>query len=160
MKRIKKNIKTTFDKKGKLKYHELVCSECGKEKVRVEESVVKVIGPKCVANYGPAIIEKKVSEPTGFPKGWKFFKQFVHADGRVFEKGEEREDLKGTLPPTVIEKKPKLTKREREQKKLEKEKKAAQRHERKMKLLKKEKEKKLKKIQQKMQEQHNSKFFE
>jgi len=72
------------------------------EKIRVMENIVSAVCWKCVASKipGPQLNEKNVS--TGFPRGWKFFKEFVHEDGRVFHKGEEQTNLRGTLKPTEI----------------------------------------------------------
>jgi hypothetical protein len=54
---------------------------------------------------------------TGYPRGWKFKKVFVHSDGTVYHLGVEQPNLKGTLPPTTIETKPKKSKHEREREK-------------------------------------------
>jgi hypothetical protein len=72
------------------------------EKIRVMDNIVSAVCWKCVASKipGPQLNEKNVA--TGFPRGWKFFKEFVHADGRVFHKGEEQPALRGTLEPTEI----------------------------------------------------------
>jgi hypothetical protein len=72
------------------------------EKIRVMENIVSAVCWKCVASKipGPQLNEKNVA--TGFPRGWKFFKEFVHEDGRVFHKGEEQPNLRGTLKPTEI----------------------------------------------------------
>jgi hypothetical protein len=37
------------------------------------------------------------------PRGWQFMSVFVDKDGTVFHKGVEQPELKGTLPPTIIE---------------------------------------------------------
>ena len=76
----------------------------------------------------------KVSTGPKRPKGWRFMKQFVDADGTVFQlkeiKGEggktrhesvEVPELKGTLPPTKIVPKPKKSTFEREKEKAAKE---------------------------------------
>jgi hypothetical protein len=70
------------------------------EKIRVMDNIVSAVCWKCVASKipGPQLNEKNVA--TGFPRGWKFFKEFVHEDGRVFHKGEEQPALRGTLKPT------------------------------------------------------------
>ncbi len=38
------------------------------------------------------------------PRGWRWRKEFVDTDGTVFYKGVEQPKLKGTLPPTNVEK--------------------------------------------------------
>jgi len=72
------------------------------EKLRVMDNIVSAVCWKCVAAKipGPQLNEKNIA--TGFPRGWKFFKEFVHEDGRVFHKGEEQTELRGTLKPTEI----------------------------------------------------------
>jgi hypothetical protein len=37
----------------------------------------------------------------GFISGWRLKKQFVHEDGRVFEFGTEKPELRGTIEPTI-----------------------------------------------------------
>ena len=53
----------------------------------------------------------------GFPRGWQFRKEFVHADGTVYYKGVEQPNLKGTLTPTKIETadKKKMTRKEKQE---------------------------------------------
>lgn len=72
------------------------------EKIRVMEGIVSATCWKCVASKipGPTLNDKTVS--TGFPRGWKFFKEFVHENGKVYHKGEEKPELFGTLPATEI----------------------------------------------------------
>jgi hypothetical protein len=62
--------------------------------------------------------EKKAA--TGFPRGWHLYKQFVHPDGKVFEYGVEKPELKGTLPVTQV-KVNTMSKFERRKKREEKE---------------------------------------
>lgn len=50
---------------------------------------------------------------TGYARGWRFMKQFVHADGTVYFRGVEQPNLKGTLDPTVIQPKQKKSKAEK-----------------------------------------------
>lgn len=72
------------------------------EKLRVMEGVVSATCWRCVAGKipGPTLNEKTVS--TGFPRGWKFFKEFVHENGKVYHKGVEKPELFGSLPATEI----------------------------------------------------------
>ncbi len=42
----------------------------------------------------------KPKRPSGFHRGWKFMKVFVHENGTVYHKGVEQPKLKGTLPAT------------------------------------------------------------
>ena len=87
--------------------------ECS-ERLKVMDNVVSVICWKCVARKIPAP-QSRSQQPTGFPRGWKFFKEFVHEDKKVYHKGVEQPELFGTLPVTEIkevapkEKKKKVT---------------------------------------------------
>jgi hypothetical protein len=54
----------------------------------------------------------------GYPKGWRFMNEFVHADGTVYHKGVEQPDLKGKCTVTPIVEKPKKTKKQKEQEKM------------------------------------------
>jgi len=48
--------------------------------------------------------EKKEYVPTGRPRGWKLYSEFVDNDRNVFEFGVENPERKGTLPPTKVKK--------------------------------------------------------
>ena len=50
----------------------------------------------------------------GRPSGWHFMKEFVDKNGNVYFKGVEQPKLKGTKPPTIIEKKVRYTKKEKQ----------------------------------------------
>lgn len=127
MKRKKKFDKLTPADLAKIKSQlsqELQCS-CGRWVKGVSIDAVSIKCPICVCLMVP--IEKKLEkQESGFPRGWKLYAKFVHADGRVFCKGVEDPKLKGTLPPTDIAKikekalANKKTKKEREAKKEEK----------------------------------------
>jgi hypothetical protein len=81
-----------------------------------------------VASYTLSVLcsycTRKISAPPeinkgyqskGMVRGWQFMKEFVHEDGRVFHKGKEQPNLKGTLPPTPKPiNKNKLTKQEKD----------------------------------------------
>jgi hypothetical protein len=67
--------------------------------------------------YDEPIVRKKFATAQGFPKGWRFMKEFVHADGTVFHRGVEQPKLKGTLEPTTIVVKPKKSKAQKAQEK-------------------------------------------
>jgi hypothetical protein len=71
---------------------------------------------------GPILVDKAQAAEkidTGFPRGWRFYKQFVHKDGRVFERGVENKNLKDTIESTVIEVKPKLSRYEKDMKNMD-----------------------------------------
>lgn len=137
-------------KKDELANHSLIEKQCrcGNIVKNVNATIIDVVCWECVQKALPApeIKVKKEKVDTGFPRGWKWMKQFVHNDGRVFENGIENKKLKGTLEPTPP--KPKLSKKEKELKQLEKDKKLAQKFAKKQKIKeKKQKQKqKLKKL--------------
>lgn len=105
MRRKKKFDKLSSEAVSKLKNaptQDLQCS-CGRWVYGVSADAVRVKCPVCVCLMSP--IEKKVTQQSsGFPRGWKMYGEFVHADGRVFRKGIEVPELKGTLPPTDLNK--------------------------------------------------------
>ena len=67
------------------------------------------------------VIDAKNLPKSDRPAGWRFMKEFVDADGTVYHQGEEQPDLKGTLPPTNVEK---IKATQKEKRKLKKQKKA------------------------------------
>ena len=86
--------------------HEVECKICGVVAIK-SQAVTGYVCHECVVDsWDPPQAKKK---RVGYPRGWKFMKQFVHADGTVFFKGEEQPKLKGTLSPTPIKKKVKDT---------------------------------------------------
>jgi hypothetical protein len=62
----------------------------------------------------PKTILKQRDKSSQKPQGWHFMKEFIDKDGNVFHKGKEQSELKGTLQPTIIKKKQKLSKKEKE----------------------------------------------
>tara|TARA_R110000868_G_scaffold356443_1_gene617945 strand:+ start:446 stop:841 length:396 start_codon:yes stop_codon:yes gene_type:complete len=96
----------------------LDCSDCGTP-VKTNADTITVICHQCVIeSWGnPPKFERK---RIGYPKGWKFMKEFVHVDGTVYNKGIEQPALKGKLKPTELKVKVKKSVRERETEKLEK----------------------------------------
>ena len=87
--------------RAKVQKHVVECKSCGVQK----EASITVTGYTCyecvVDAWDPADAPKS-KKPTGYPKGWKFMKQFVHENGTVYVRGVEHPDLKGTLLPTPI----------------------------------------------------------
>ena len=91
------------------------CSTCGLL-CKVSESVVSIVCSYCVIDMQISNDKKTtVKKRVGYPKGWRFMTEFVHADGTVYHKGVEQPELKGKLQPTVIVAKPKITKKEKQQ---------------------------------------------
>ena len=138
----------------------LNCSQCGKTVKNVDSESVGVICSTCCSHYGGKVTVKAVKESSGFPRGWKLYKQFVHTDGRVYISGVEDESLKGTLDATVITAKPKISKYHKEQARIAKEKKLAAKYEKKMDKKDKVKKKKEKKAQEDARAEHVEQFFE
>lgn len=99
----------------------LQCHTCGQD-VSCSLDVEKVTCSACIAEewskyssgYIPTSHKRK-----GYPRGWKFKKLFVSLDGKVYHSGVEQPHLKGTLEPTHTEVKPKKTKAQKQQEKLE-----------------------------------------
>ena len=92
------------------KTHWLSCA-CGKE-VECDSDSVAITCWKCTTVLAPPAenLLKPLSEilaereaKSQFPPGWKFMKIFVLKDGTVYERGEEKPDLKGTLPATDVD---------------------------------------------------------
>ena len=94
------------------------CKGCGTLVPNVEAD--EVICWECVTDSLKSFDQpKKLKQNTtqGFPKGWKFMKEFVHANGTVYHRGIEQPQLKDTLSPTQIVAKPKKTKQQKEEEK-------------------------------------------
>jgi hypothetical protein len=70
---------------------------------KTSNSAVSVLCWRCTATLVP--FEEKIVKRSDKPRGWAFMTEYVHKDGTVYHKGVEQPKLKGTLPPTKIEKK-------------------------------------------------------
>lgn len=117
--KIQKVSKEDFHKIKSSKLQIIPCSSCGRLVHDVSENAISVLCPICTTLLVP--IEEKIKPAeSGFPRGWKFFSQFVHADGRVFKRGVEIPELKGTLPPTNLEELKKKYKENRIKRKIKK----------------------------------------
>lgn len=84
----------------------------------VGPNAVSVLCHNCINAMVEPPKERVYSEKSDKPKGWKFMKEFVASDGKVYHKGIEQPGLFGTMHPTVIEpkeKKNKLSKKEKEE---------------------------------------------
>ena len=95
---------TKWNQRKSSLYRYMECKCCGQMTV-VGEDATAVTCTDCVGESmseqfgGP---DTKSNKPSGFHRGWRWMKEFVHKDGRVFHKGEEQVELKGTLPPTEV----------------------------------------------------------
>jgi len=89
----------------------LECKVCGAEVPNCGAHADAITCSICVTElyWYPEDAPKK--KTVGYPKGWRFMKEFVHESGTVYRRGEEQPDLKGTLPATPIApKEPKIKK--------------------------------------------------
>jgi len=92
-------------------YFYMECKRCGAFS-HTGEGSISTTCYECVQELvDPPEIKSKRN--TGKPSGWHFMKEFVDKDGNVFHRGKEQLKLKGTLKPTVIEKKNKLSKQDK-----------------------------------------------
>ena len=66
------------------------CSKC---------TMIRTLKRTPLEEMVPSLKKKKTS---GRPAGWHFMNEFVDKDGRVFHKGKEQPELKGTLKPTKV----------------------------------------------------------
>lgn len=80
----------------------LECKVCGADVHNCGSNASAVTCSLCVVElyWNPEDVPKR--KIIGYPKGWKFMKEFVHENGSVYRKGEEQPDLKGTLEPTPL----------------------------------------------------------
>ena len=124
-------------------YVMITCSHCHVKEVKVEEGIESAICGRCACFLaGPtdnmiAAIERKKNGGTlnkiKRPRGWQFMKEFVDAEKNVYrredyvdDKGKkchrtiEMPELKGTKEPTVVITKPKISRKEREERKQKK----------------------------------------
>lgn len=114
---------------------------CGGEEI-VDIDTVSVLCSTCVQKTVPVDVKLLEQRPTtkpkksNFPRGWHLYKQYVHTDGRVFEKGVENPKLKGKLSATEVKKDTLLRsqrRRIRDEKKLKKENRLARQYKKKQK---------------------------
>jgi hypothetical protein len=75
-----------------------------------------VLCSSCVQKHVEPPMQRGAAPKSDRPRGWKFMKEFVMADGTVYHKGVEQPALKGTLPATKIEPKPEKKKISKEEK--------------------------------------------
>ncbi len=100
----------------------LECKDCGALVHNVNDDIAAVVCWECVSEMMQGYdqpVKKKQSTAQGYPKGWRFMKMFVHADGTVYFRGVEQPALKGQHEPTPIITKPKKSKAQKAQEKAE-----------------------------------------
>lgn len=98
----------------------LQCQVCGTVMHKIDDNVESITCYNCVIDMLQSYeqpVQKKQTTKSGYPKGWRFMKLFVHSDGTVYHKGIEQPELKGTQEPTVIVAKPKKTKQQKREEK-------------------------------------------
>lgn len=88
--------------------YELECRDCGAIAIKLT-NVVAYTCWECVAASADSSTLPTAKRPSGYPRGWKFMKAFVHINGTVYHKGVEQPNLRGTLKPTEIKQVPKDT---------------------------------------------------
>ena len=101
----------------------LECMKCGAEVPNRSNNATAVICWQCVNEAMREFdqpFKPKQAPAQGYPKGWRFMREFVHTDGTVYHKGVEQPDLKGTLPATQIAPKTPKVKKSKAQKAKEK----------------------------------------
>lgn len=118
------NFKTKFDDRGR-RLMQCQNSQPGgkwwKGNICDEWSIVgneatAVLCYRCVQKHVEPPVQRGAAPKSDRPRGWKFMKEFVMADGTVYHKGVEQPSLKGTLPATKIEPKPEKKKISKEDK--------------------------------------------
>jgi hypothetical protein len=115
---------TTVQEKKEIrtKSKTLECKVCGQDVHNCGATADAVTCSQCVMELYWHAEDAPKRKSVGYPKGWKFMKEFVHENGTVYHKGEEQPDLKGTLQPTPLtskEPKAKKSKAQRAQEKQE-----------------------------------------
>lgn len=150
-------------KDGDLEKHgfkDMLCS-CGST-VHVNSETVNVICWRCIQKrvpVDPKLLSSSIKDASSVkPRGWKFMKQFVDADGNVYERGIENVALKGTLPKTDVVS---LKVKQKEKSKHNKEKKILREEKKQERLIKEFKKKKKfkEKEKQEKEETTQNKFF-
>lgn len=95
------------------------CRVCG-ALVPTQEQAESIVCWECVSEMMMSSFPSQAknhsrNNSAGYPKGWRFMKEFVHTNGTVFHKGVEQPELFGTLSPTTIVSKPKKSKAQKAQ---------------------------------------------
>jgi hypothetical protein len=100
----------------------LDCKECGARVTNCNADTIEVTCCYCVLEAIKPFEEpqkKRHTAAKGFPRGWRFMKEFVHQDGKVYHKGIEQPNLKGAKSPTPIQVKDKKSKTQKAREKAE-----------------------------------------
>ena len=110
--RVEWRFGSEWNQKSTYKYRYMECRECGKmDHAGTDASAITCW--RCVNKMVDPPEIKAMAKRSGKPAGWHFMKEFVDKDGKVYHRGIEQPKLKGTLPPTKIQKKKRLNKRDK-----------------------------------------------
>tara|TARA_R110000744_G_scaffold151931_3_gene265652 strand:+ start:2597 stop:3109 length:513 start_codon:yes stop_codon:yes gene_type:complete len=102
---------TKWNQNPEQDYRYMECKLCGQ--MEMSSAEISTTCHDCVREMTDPP-EISVRGNTGKVSGWHFMKEFVDKNGNVYHKGIEQPQLKGKLKPTVVEKKNKLSKKEKE----------------------------------------------
>jgi len=112
-----KKVLDTWNQKGE--WWHLDCKICGVS-TPCSEGATSIVCYRCTNamvpwedTLPPSFFSRPRHSGPKRPAGWHFMSVFVDKDGTVFHKGVEQPDLKGTLEPTKIEEKKKMSKSEK-----------------------------------------------
>jgi len=91
---------TAWNERPGATYKWMECKRCG-QMAKCGEDATSVTCHDCVQEMvGPIETAYKKSDK---PRGWTLMREFVDKEGKVYHKGIEVPELKGTLKPTEIE---------------------------------------------------------
>jgi hypothetical protein len=103
---------TKWNQNPDQEYRYMECKLCGQMELSSEGSISTTCHDCVREMTDPPEISTRGN--TGKVSGWHFMKEFVDKNGNVYHRGVEQPQLKGKLEPTTIEKKNKLSKKEKE----------------------------------------------
>ncbi len=104
---------TAWNERPEALYRYMECKRCGQMSKCCEDTTA-VTCSDCVNEMVDPV--ESSYKPSDKPRGWTLKSVFVDKDGNVYHKGKEQPDLKGTLEPTIVEKRKKskrITKKEK-----------------------------------------------
>jgi len=104
---------TKWNENPEYTYKYMECKICG-QFAKASEDTSSITCYECVQEMTEPP-EINTNKNSGRPSGWHFMKEFVDKRGNVYHKGVEQPQLKGTLKPTEVVKKKKLSKKEKEE---------------------------------------------
>jgi hypothetical protein len=110
---------TSWSQNPERSYRYMECKECGDFSVCGEDTTAVTCNICCQAACDPPVLKQPKSERIAKPKGWHFMSEYIDTEGNVYHKGVEQPNLKGTLKTTVIEKKVRVSKKDKQKYKME-----------------------------------------